>query len=443
MLLEIVACVSIAVIALLAKLSWWRQQCNRLIVNDKPNFFNPLGGILEYDAFEFSGKKKQAVHLGLMAAFGKWSNKFRAYPLVCKWMTYVPFVLIHKSDAVKDLLLVKKMSKRDGFMTSLHKFVEKVFLLVIVSSGKIEGSCSPLASRATCSKATSPFSTSTRRNSSKCIMGVKIGALENGSKQYVESLHRNLDLMMARVLKFWQWPNLLYWNSKTGKEAAYHRKVMHDFSRAVIEDRKRRYLNALDEEGVKREVDTFIIAGHDTVAATIKYALYLIGHHPEVQEKIFQEIDSVFEGDADRPLSVDDLSDLKYLDCVLKECNRIYPQWLYRTQRSFRYCDDVLPAQRPRIFPDPEKFDPDRFLPENKNKIPECAFCAFWSWAETLYRTVVRRDGGEDHGVPHFEKLLHSLSGLEDKMLMVMNITLKSSQPVRIRFRPRHNNNSQ
>ncbi|GIY64879.1 cytochrome P450 4C1 [Caerostris extrusa] len=78
----------------------------------------------------------------------------------------------------------------------------------------------------------------------------------------------------------------------------------------VIEDRKRRYLNgekaddssryksllevllklhiedkALDEEGVVQEVVTFIIAGHDTVATTIKWALYLIGLHPEVQRE--------------------------------------------------------------------------------------------------------------------------------------------------------------
>ncbi|GIY64876.1 cytochrome P450 4V2 [Caerostris extrusa] len=107
MLFEIFACVCITVIVLLAKLSWWRQQCNRLIPGQKINFFNPLGWVLEYDGFEFSGKK-YAVHLGLMAAFEKWSNKLRKYPLFCTWITYMPFVLIHKSEAVKDLLQVNK-----------------------------------------------------------------------------------------------------------------------------------------------------------------------------------------------------------------------------------------------------------------------------------------------------------------------------------------------
>ncbi|GIX97041.1 cytochrome P450 4V2, partial [Caerostris extrusa] len=247
MLLEIVACVFIVVIALLAKLSWWRQRCNRLIPNDKPNFFNPLGGILEYDAFEFSGKKNKRCiwtffsSLGLMAAFGKWSNKFRAYPLVCKWMTYVPFVLIHKSDAVKDLLLVKKNIEKSWIYKFFGQICGKSLLRgklalsirgeLRAPSGETEGSCSPLASRATCLRATLPSSTSTRTSSPECIMGVKIGAFENKSNQYVDSLHRTLDLVMARVLKFWQWPDTLYWNSKTGKVAAYHRQIMHDFSR--------------------------------------------------------------------------------------------------------------------------------------------------------------------------------------------------------------------
>ncbi|GIY21787.1 cytochrome P450 4c3 [Caerostris extrusa] len=44
----------------------------------------------------------------------------------------------------------------------------------------------------------------------------------------------------------------------------------------------------LDEEGVRQEVDTFISAGHDSTAVAVKWALYLIGLYPEVQDKIHQ-----------------------------------------------------------------------------------------------------------------------------------------------------------
>ncbi|GIX78198.1 cytochrome P450 4V2 [Caerostris darwini] len=508
MLLEIVACVSIIVIALLAKLSYWRQQCNQLIPNNQRSFFNPLGEVFDYDGFEISGKK-YAVHLGIISAFRKWSNTFKKYPLFCVWITYAPFVLIHKSEAVKDLLQVKKniqkswiyyffqavcgkglftcertqwKDRRKLFAPCFQSNMLKGYLTVFNEHSLkfVKYLMKEMESNFTCVDV--PISLSTLDIVCECIMGVNIGAFENGSKQYVESLHRSLDLVMARVLKFWQWPNLLYWNSETGREAASHSKVVHDFSRTVIEDKKRRYLNgetadnssryksllevllklhieeqALDEESLRQEVDTFIIAGHDTVATTIKWALYLIGLHPEVQEKIHQEVDSVLEGDTQRPLSVDDLGDLKYLDCVLKECNRLYPsvpQFGRHISEETKLCGYTAPKGSSAIvmtyflhrdedvFPDPEKFDPDRFLPENKNKIPEFAYVPFGAGA----RHCIGRWFGEMevktmvcHILRNFS--LHSLDP-RDKMLTVMNITLQSTQPFRIRFRPRHNNNS-
>ncbi|GIX93066.1 probable cytochrome P450 4d20 [Caerostris darwini] len=81
----------------------------------------------------------------------------------------------------------------------------------------------------------------------------------------------------------------------------------------------------LDEDGVGQEVDTFISAGHDSISVTVKWALYLIGLYPDVQEKIHHELDSVLGADSKGPLSVADLNELKYMDCVLKESNRLYP----------------------------------------------------------------------------------------------------------------------
>ncbi|GIX78243.1 cytochrome P450 4V2 [Caerostris darwini] len=508
MLLEIVACVFIVVIAVLAKLSLWRQQCNQLIPNNQPSFFNPLGEVLEYDGFEFSGKK-YAVHLGIMAAFGKWSNKLRKYPLFCAWLTYMPFVLIHKSEAVKELLQVQKHIQKSWFYYFTQAVVGKGLFTCdsaqwkdrrklfapCFQSNMLKGYLTVFNEHShkfvkylmketenDFTSVDAPISLSALDILCECIMGVKMEEFENERKQYVESLHRTLDLVMARVLKFWQWPNLLYWNSKAGKEAAYHKKVAHGFSRTIIDERKRRYLNgekaddssryksllevllkmhvedqALDEEGVRQEVDTFIIAGHDTAAAAIKWALYLIGLHPEVQEKIHQELDNLFEGDEDRHLSVDDLNDLKYLDCVLKECNRLYPsvpQFGRQISEETKICGYTIPKgasanvmtyflhRDEDVFPDPEKFDPERFFPENKNKVPECAYVPFGAgprncigrfFGEMEVKTIVC------HTLRNFT--LHSLDS-RDKVLPVMNVTLQSSLPIRIRFRPRHNNNS-
>lgn len=52
----------------------------------------------------------------------------------------------------------------------------------------------------------------------------------------------------------------------------------------------------------------------------ITFALYCIGLYPEVQKKIIEEMDGIFGGDIDRPVTYDDIRNMKYLECALKVC---------------------------------------------------------------------------------------------------------------------------
>ncbi|GIX66982.1 cytochrome P450 4V2 [Caerostris extrusa] len=208
----------------------------------------------------------------------------------------------------------------------------------------------------------------------------------------------------------------------------------------------------LDEEGVRQEVDTFISTGHDSISVTVKWALYLIGLYPEVQEKIHQELDSVLGADSKGPLSVADLNELKYLDCVLKESNRLYPPaaaFGRKISEEISICGYTIPKRTTVIvapffvhrdedvFPDPEKFDPERFLPENSLHIPECAYIPFSAgprdcigrvFAEMEVKILVC------HILRNFS--LHSLDS-RDQVHPIVKITLQSSQPARIKFRRR------
>ncbi|KAI4832352.1 hypothetical protein KUCAC02_015322, partial [Chaenocephalus aceratus] len=64
--------------------------------------------------------------------------------------------------------------------------------------------------------------------------------------------------------------------------------------------------------------------GHDTTAASMNWAVHLLGAHPEAHSRVQQELQEVF-GTSNRPANMEDLKKLKYLECVIKEALRLFP----------------------------------------------------------------------------------------------------------------------
>lgn len=146
------------------------------------------------------------------------------------------------------------------------------------------------------------------------------------------------------------------------------------------------------------QVDTFTFGGHDTTGVATTYALYLIGHHPDVQEKLHMELDDIFGDDHDRHVTKDDIHRMTYMEAVIKETLRLYPSApsMYRTLTEELVLSDkitlpkgmhcwsffllglfcvlsgtqvgipILALHRdPRLWPDSLTFDPERFADEN------------------------------------------------------------------------------
>jgi cytochrome P450 len=138
-------------------------------------------------------------------------------------------------------------------------------------------------------------------------------------------------------------------------------------------------IEAMDEgvasrREVRDEIVTLIVAGHETVAATLTWTWVVLAAHPEVERRLHDEIDAIPEDDLSGS-TVE--STLAYTRAVVDECLRLYPPAWVITRRSLE--PDVLngcaiPAgatlilspyvtQRDaRFWPGPLQFDPRRFL---------------------------------------------------------------------------------
>nr|CAD7430202.1 unnamed protein product [Timema monikensis] len=149
----------------------------------------------------------------------------------------------------------------------------------------------------------------------------------------------------------------------------------------------------LTDEEIKEEVDTIMFEGHDTTAAASSFFLSLMGIHQNIQDKVSQELDEIF-GDSDRPVTYQDTLEMKYLERCLLETLRMYPPVpiiARQLQEDIKLAsgDYILPEgatvivatvkvhRRSDIYPDPDVFNPDHFLPERTQNRHYYSFIPF------------------------------------------------------------------
>lgn len=134
----------------------------------------------------------------------------------------------------------------------------------------------------------------------------------------------------------------------------------------------------LDHAELRDQVLVFLLAGHETTATSLTFALHLLGKHPQEQKRAREEVDAVLG--AGRP-TASDLEGLPYLTRVLKETMRLYPAAGLIGRRTVAECEigglpipagaDVIVSpwvthRHPGHWEDPDLFDPDRFTPERE-----------------------------------------------------------------------------
>jgi cytochrome P450 len=140
---------------------------------------------------------------------------------------------------------------------------------------------------------------------------------------------------------------------------------------------------------VRDEAMTLFGAGHETTAVTLTWTWYLLSQHPEVEAKLHEELARVLGG---RTPTIADLPNLPYTEMVIKETMRLFPpaftasrQMLepitlggYAIPKDSVVLINIYGLHRDaRYFPEPDRFDPERFSPENEKRLPKYAYLPF------------------------------------------------------------------
>jgi cytochrome P450 / NADPH-cytochrome P450 reductase len=159
---------------------------------------------------------------------------------------------------------------------------------------------------------------------------------------FVESLVRSLEtIMMIRGLPLENW-----WMQKRRRDLAGDVAFMNEMVDEIVAERrkaaeaaadKKDMLGAmmtgvdrvtgdqLDDVNIRYQINTFLIAGHETTSGLLSYTLYALLKHPDVLKKAYEEVDRVLGPDVDARPTYQQVTQLAYITQILKEALRLWP----------------------------------------------------------------------------------------------------------------------
>ncbi|XP_072758030.1 probable cytochrome P450 6a14 [Anoplolepis gracilipes] len=251
-----------------------------------------------------------------------------------------------------------------------------------------------------------------------CFFGLKINSIQNGDSEFLKMCKKALDpslkISMKRYIRHYM-PKIFKWLSiciiprdvsayftRIMKEIITYRQVnnatRNDIMQALInlKTKETEIKNALaqsqnvisessdiviDDRFITAQAFVFSLTGIDPSSITIGFSMYELAANPKIQEKLYNEIQITYKKHG--CMSYDFISEMKYLDCIVCETLRKYPPVgaMQRTcQKSYKIPDSDVVLEKgtkilmpiyaihhdPLYYKNPNTFDPDRFLDENK-----------------------------------------------------------------------------
>lgn len=150
----------------------------------------------------------------------------------------------------------------------------------------------------------------------------------------------------------------------------------------------------LDDQNIRYQIITFLIAGHETTSGLLAFAIYFLLKHPEVLAQAYEEVDRVLGPDATIMPTYAQVNKLNYIQQILKEALRLWPtapafalypyedtviggKYLVTRRDEIAVLVPVLHRDKQIWGNDAEEFKPERFSPEREAALPPNAYKPF------------------------------------------------------------------
>ncbi|KAF7285236.1 hypothetical protein GWI33_011557 [Rhynchophorus ferrugineus] len=214
--------------------------------------------------------------------------------------------------------------------------------------------------------------------------------------------------------------------------------------------------NAIDNQGIRDEVNTFVFEGHDTTASNLSFMLMLLACHRDIQDQVYEELQHILGPELSREPTYADLQEMNLMERCIKESLRLYPSvpFIGRiASEDIVTKAGIIPKglsinihiydvhRDPQYWPDPETFDPSRFLPENcRNRHP---------YSYIPFSAGPRNCIGQRFAILEIKSILCKIFknfilepiDTPESLVLVQELTLRSVNGIKVKFVPRINKN--
>ncbi|CAG9768820.1 unnamed protein product [Ceutorhynchus assimilis] len=329
------------------------------------------------------------------------------------WLFFIPFVVVYKPEHLKIIMSSSKVSEKNfvykvleiffcnGLITlkghewkNHRKIIQPFFQTNLIENDYYhsflkysQDIISELGGQK-CVKIQNITNKYVKKILHRIILGVDLDSVEETPFKKIEN---------TAIEKLWK-PWKTFQNSNPNLKQSiqsnfYERKSQLTKNNCLLDKLIEKVeTSEFTEDEAINEAITFLIAGYETIAITLIACLYYLAKNQNIQEKVYQEIQDATSNGTCNNITVEHINKMHYLGQCVKETLRIMPPipLLTRVLNSDITLDNytipsgtnilMSPLVTHRVqetFPDPLKYDPDRFSKENIDKLPPYSYIPF------------------------------------------------------------------